>query len=194
MSESSEKRPAWVLIVSVTSGLIFLITLLLIAVLIPNPTTFQIFVFRVVLSLAAAAFGAAISGFLKIKIPVLRGVISAGGALALFVLIYYVNPPALIVESTEQNQNVKIMQQLSGTVFDQKGEPLPEVSVTLTEFKVTKSTDNRGMFFFEVEAEPQARVRLMAQKNGFKTYSDDVTLGNTNLNFSMDAKSNDMED
>ena len=83
------KLPNWVMIVSVSSGLAFLIGLVIIALFIPHPTSFQIFVFRVVLSLAASAFGATIPGFLQIKLPLWRmGLISAGGALGLFVLIY----------------------------------------------------------------------------------------------------------
>src|SRR3990172_5274795 len=92
-AQTDTKRPAWVLIVSVSSGLVFIAVLLIIAVFIPKPSTFQIFVFRVVLALASAAFGATIPGFLKIQVPLwAKGLISAGGALGLFVLIYTVNP------------------------------------------------------------------------------------------------------
>ena len=82
---SASKPPAWVLVVSVVSGLAFLILLVLIAVSLPQPTPFQIFIFRVVLALAAAAFGATIPGFLWIELPLWgKGLIAATGALLAF--------------------------------------------------------------------------------------------------------------
>ena len=186
--EGHEKPPGWVLVVCVASGLVFLLLLLGIAVFIPRPTTFQVFVFRVVLALAAAAFGATIPGFLNIKIPLWgKGLISAGGALALFVLVYHVNPPALILQPQPEPQPVVTIakQSLSGVIFDGNGEPIAGVKVSLVEFNVTTTTDEQGTFAFEVEAEHQRTVRLMAQKDGFATYRQDVTLGNTNLNFKM---------
>ena len=189
--KANEKRPFWIFVVSIFSGLTFLCFLLIIALFIPHPTTFQIFVFRVVLSLAAAAFGATIPGFLQIKLPLLsKGLISAGGALGLFVLIYNVNPPALFSGSELNNQVVvkKEKQSLSGTILDQNGEPLSAVTVTIIEFGVKGMTNDQGSFFFEVEAEKHSSVRLMAQKEGFATHRQDVTLGNVRLSFQMRRK------
>jgi len=135
--KDSEKRPFWIFVVSIFSGLTFLCLLLIIALFTPHPTTFQIFVFRVVLSLAAAAFGATIPGFLQIKLPLLqKGIISAGGALGLFVLIYNVNPPALISDPGSNNEPIVMKQLLAGTILDQKGEPLAGVTVTIKELGV----------------------------------------------------------
>jgi hypothetical protein len=70
--------------------------LLAIALFVPVVTAFQEFVFRVVLSLAAAGIGASIPGFLNLHFDLPAGSIEAGGALALFALSYAVNPPALV--------------------------------------------------------------------------------------------------
>ena len=62
-----------------------------IALFVPRPTSFQMFVFRIVASLGAAGVGASLPGFLGFK----SATVSAGGAVGLLVLIYLVNPPRL---------------------------------------------------------------------------------------------------
>jgi hypothetical protein len=62
-----------------------------IALFVPHPSSFQMFVFRIVASLGAAGIGASLPGFIGFKTPA----VTAGGAVALFVLIYLVNPPRL---------------------------------------------------------------------------------------------------
>ena len=186
ISGSTSKPPAWVFVVSVGSGLTFLILLLAIAVWISHPTSFQIFIFRVVLGLAAAAFGATIPGFLRIDLPLWgKGLISATGALALFVLVYMVNPPAL-VDSDHKPPPEIIEQSLAGMILDTKGNPLPGVTVTLPKFSLSNTTDTRGLFSFEVKTEEAASVRLMAQKPGYQTHRQDATLGNTQLSFTLE--------
>jgi hypothetical protein len=74
-------------------GLIFVVTVLAIVLAVPDPTPSQWFVFRVVLALAAAGIGAVIPGLLVVHVSTM---VRAGGALALFVLVYSMNPPALI--------------------------------------------------------------------------------------------------
>jgi ankyrin repeat protein len=87
---------AWERIGVFASALLFIVAMVAIAITVPNPTTFQAFVFRVVLALAAAAFGAFIPGFLNIESRVFRNRVRAGSALGLFVLVYLVNPPAWV--------------------------------------------------------------------------------------------------
>lgn len=80
-----------------TFGVVFVICLLVFAVAMPNPTVFTAFVFRVVLSLAAAGVGAVLPGLLEVTLPGVR----AGGALALAAVVYFMNPPALIHDTVE---------------------------------------------------------------------------------------------
>ena len=62
-----------------------------IAIFVPHPSSFQMFVFRILAALGAAGIGASLPGFIGFKTPA----VTAGGAVALFVLIYLVNPPRL---------------------------------------------------------------------------------------------------
>lgn len=187
-------RELWMAIISVASALIFIILLLVIAIFIPKPAPFQLFIFRVILALAAAAFGATIPGFIKIDVPLWgKGLIRAGGALALFVLVYTVNPPILIHEEGTSIPPVmkKEKQQLCGTVWNKKGEhsePIPGVIISIPEYRLKTNTNTQGGFCLEVYAEKEISVRLMAQKYTYKTCFQDTTLGNTNLDIVMEVE------
>lgn len=95
--------PKWAYAVAIASGLILVLVMLGVALLVKRPTAFQAFVFRVVTALAAAGFGAAIPGFMRLRLPLWRrGALHAGGALGLFVLVYMVNPPGMVSETPEE--------------------------------------------------------------------------------------------
>lgn len=89
-------------------GLSFVLILLVLVVFIPLPTDAQFFVFRVVLALAASGVGAIVPGLIEVSVS---KYVRAGGALALFVLVYWFNPPGLIKNSTPE---VTINQTTSG--------------------------------------------------------------------------------
>ncbi len=84
----------WEKLTSFAFGIVFIAVLLSMAFLVPNPTATQWFVFRVVLALAAAGIGAIIPGLIVVEVS---KVVRAGGAIALFVLVYWFNPPKLVV-------------------------------------------------------------------------------------------------
>lgn len=86
----------WQKLTSLGLGLVFILVLLSIAFLVPNPTVTQWFVFRVVLALAAAGIGAIIPGLIVVNVS---NVVRAGGAIALFVLVYWFNPPKLVLSN-----------------------------------------------------------------------------------------------
>jgi len=73
-------------------GVVFVFIMIILSFLSPNPTSFQYLVFRVVLSLSAAGIITLIPGFLNIKIS--TG-LKAGGAIAAFVAVYFMNPASL---------------------------------------------------------------------------------------------------
>lgn len=73
-------------------GVAFLTAILVIAIVQPNPTGFSYTVFRIVLALAAAGVGAVIPGFLQVSY---RNLLRAGGAVALFVIVYFFAPAPL---------------------------------------------------------------------------------------------------
>lgn len=76
-------------------GVVFIIVMLCIAIKIPYPTDFQFLTFRVTLALAAGGIAAMLPGFIALEISRL---IRAGGALAAFAAIYFVNPASLAVQ------------------------------------------------------------------------------------------------
>lgn len=85
--------------VAVAFGVVFLTALLALVVFIPNPTGFQIFVFRVLLSLCAGVIGGAlIGGFIELKGKVAQFGVTAGGAAAFFLIVFLVNPPQLLTQ------------------------------------------------------------------------------------------------
>jgi hypothetical protein len=87
MTKTNEKYTAF------GFGVVFVVVMLSIALLKPVTTPFQYWVFRVVLSLAAAGVAAMVPGFLIID---LNKWIRAGGALAVFAVLYFYNPASLV--------------------------------------------------------------------------------------------------
>jgi Flp pilus assembly protein TadD len=87
-----DKLPQWQTIAGFAFGCVFAVVILVVALLVSQPSEFQIFVFRVILSLTAAGIGAVIPGLFLINVGSL---IRAGGALVFFVVVFKFNPPAL---------------------------------------------------------------------------------------------------
>lgn len=83
MKKSTEKILAYLF------GVIFVTAILIVAIVIDTPTPLQEFVFRVVISLAAAGIAAVIPGFINVDV---NGFLRAGGAIAVFVIVYFTNP------------------------------------------------------------------------------------------------------
>src|SRR5262245_45991837 len=99
----------WEKITAFACGVVFVVLMLMVAIAIPNPSATQWFVFRVVLALAAAGIGAVIPGLIVVNVS---KVVRAGGAIALFVLVYMLNPPQLV---TPAPQGASIQQTTGGT-------------------------------------------------------------------------------
>lgn len=64
---------------------------------IPEPSIYQFFAFRVCFGLGGAGIASHIPGWLNVNI---NNWIKAGGAIAIFVLLWFFNPPALIATVT----------------------------------------------------------------------------------------------
>jgi hypothetical protein len=83
--------------VAFTFGVVFIVVLLVLALFVPEPSPFQYTVFRIVLALAAAGAAAMIPGFIEFNIP---GWLRAGGALAVFIVVFFYNPASLVAPPT----------------------------------------------------------------------------------------------
>jgi hypothetical protein len=91
----------WNTIALVAFGIIFAATILAITFYIPRPTPFQYTICRVLLALAAAAIATLLTGFLEITIP---NFLRAGGALAVFAVVYFYAPAALLPHASDDSR------------------------------------------------------------------------------------------
>lgn len=73
-------------------GVGFILMLVAIALFVPNPSLYQYTLFRIVLALAAAGFTNYVEGMLNVKWKFLR----AAGPLAVFIIVYFFSPAALV--------------------------------------------------------------------------------------------------
>ena len=94
-------------------GGVFAAIVLGVALFIPEPSRFQYTVFRIVLALAAAGVAAFIPGFINVSV---KGVVRAGGAMAVFVIVFFFSPASLITNpdgsgSPTNIQNIGNVQQ-----------------------------------------------------------------------------------
>lgn len=74
-------------------GIAFLAVILALAFVFPEPTPFQYLVMRIALALAGAGIATMLTGFINVEIP---EYVKAGGALAVFVMIYAVSTATLM--------------------------------------------------------------------------------------------------
>ena len=90
------KTPKWQLITILIVGLLFSMIILALAVFIPNPTNTQFFIFRGIFSVSLAAIAAVIPGLLNVESRFQSFSIKATGAIAVFIIVWLLNPPAII--------------------------------------------------------------------------------------------------
>ena len=85
----------WERIYAMVFGVATVVFLAVVALVVPEPKQFPLFIFRLIASLGAGAVGAFLPGSLTTKINRPSFTVRAGGALALTTLIWLINPPAL---------------------------------------------------------------------------------------------------
>lgn len=88
-------------IILLSLGIAIVVTTIIIAVKIPHPTVFQLWVFRVIMALGAACLGAIIPGFIELEGGICEIAIRTGGAIALFFTVYLINPPSKVRDSVK---------------------------------------------------------------------------------------------
>ncbi len=95
--EAHDNKTKWETFVAIGMGVYFLFALFIIAIFVPYPTPFQLYVFRVLLALAGVGWGVSVPGlFLTFEATWKNVTVRAAGAAVFFVLIYFFNPPALV--------------------------------------------------------------------------------------------------
>jgi tetratricopeptide (TPR) repeat protein len=93
------------ILIAAIFGIVFVCILLVIAYVTPNPTSFQEWIYRVVMSLAAGGIGAIIPGLLTFNSPWVK----AGGAMACFAIVYLMNPPSLASQKLRSQSYFDLM-------------------------------------------------------------------------------------
>ena len=84
------------------TGTVFVLLILLITVLGGQPSPEQFTIYRIVIALGGAGFAVALTGQLEVMIPLLRnGLIKATAGFAVFVILYFFSPAALVVDDGE---------------------------------------------------------------------------------------------
>lgn len=90
------------IVLSFVFGVVFISVMLLIAFLEPNPSSFQYTIFRIVMALAAGGVVATFPGFIEVKFGKW---LRAGGALAVFSVVYTINPASLDDSDLKESAN-----------------------------------------------------------------------------------------
>lgn len=97
----ARRLSSWEKKFAAASGTGFLVLILILVLFVPDPSAFQALVFRVVLSLSAGAFATVIGGYLDIEAKGLKWGLRAGSGFAVFVVIYFINPPAILSQAPD---------------------------------------------------------------------------------------------
>jgi len=162
--------PNWEKLALLIFAVWFLLTLIVLAIKFPDPTPFQLTVFRVILSLAAAGIAAFIPGLIEFEIkPALR----TGGALAVFAIVYFTNPGQLVLPRPRQLTTPDLIA-YTGTVKEAKTlKPVRNALVGITEDQNVPqrfTTDSEGVFFAKLSKDTQTML-LEITAAGYHDYS-----------------------
>jgi hypothetical protein len=114
-------------------GAIIVVAILALAILFPEPTSFQYEVFRIVLAIACGGLAAVIPGFLTVRIDALGIAIRAGGALAVFILVYFFNPAQLVISKAPLDLESRLLQEIKNYKKDRDTDKVIEKSLKLLE-------------------------------------------------------------
>lgn len=95
-SPDMKDKPIWEKIVLIILSVIFLVSIAILAFFIPNPSEFQIFIFRGIFALGCSIIAALIPGFLSVESRFNNFMIKATGAICIFIIVWLVNPPQII--------------------------------------------------------------------------------------------------
>src|SRR5687767_14019695 len=86
-----------------TFGAVFVTVLLVIAFVIEEPTPSQYEICRIILALSVACVATLLTGFVNIEIP---RFLNAGGSFAVFVIVYFYSPAALVVGEIDKARKI----------------------------------------------------------------------------------------
>ena len=161
------------------TGLVLLLVLLLIALVVKCPTNFQNNIFIIILSLAGAAFASIIPGLIEVKY---REIITATGALAVFVIIFFMKPTQLSNYTDCPSQN-----DISGTVYF-GNKPIGNIDISIPKQGKSTRSDNFGNFKFSIDLSSIGEELELYAQNKDISLDTIYRINKSNLSKSIDLK------
>jgi len=187
----------WEKIAAFSFGVLFIISLLILAIYFPYPTAFQYEIFRIVLSLACSGVAAIVPGFFSIKTSITGLFIRSGGAIAVFVLVFFNNPAQLAISETNiyyktlnefKKENIQKKKLLSQKLSDLPSISSEERTIIEKELEILRSKmvnleesfDKYKKSMVDV-AKKQNRFRKYLSSDLIEQASDNLRRGDINL-------------
>lgn len=161
------------------TGLVLLLILLIIALLVRCPTNFQTNIFTITLSLAGASFASIIPGLIEIKY---RQIITATGALAVFVIIFFMKPTPLSNTGDCTGDN-----DISGTIYF-GNKPIENIDISIPKQSKSTRSDNFGNFKFSVALSAVEDTLSLYIKNENLSLDTVYVIKKSRLSKSVDLK------
>lgn len=128
---TKHKPILWEKIAGFVFGILFVCAILTLNVFIPHPSLSQQETFKIVLALSAAGFGGVLAGFLNVKGEFAKFSVRAGGALALFFVVFFLSPSTPSVNPPKKLP-VEIQQTMTGNGGVQLGENSGTINISNT--------------------------------------------------------------
>ncbi len=94
----------------------------------------------------------------------------------------------LVFFTTTEDNDEEFKQEMGGSVFDEGGNPIEGVEVSLPKFDKITKTNSHGHWDFRVQGPKQQKVQILVQKRDYQLLRSSGNLGNTNINFLLDKK------
>jgi hypothetical protein len=165
-------------------GVVFVVVMLGIALFVPYPSPTQWFTFRVVLALAAAGVGALLPGLISVTAG---PYVKAGGALALFVLVYWFNPARLVTSAPAESKlhlaipslgkpfGIEASMAVSGNQIERKTIPHPLSKDTDKGPHSFYTESNGGPVNSHLDVCPMAETGWVVDTDGYDGFDSGMT-------------------
>lgn len=144
-------------------GVVFVSTMLVLAIKFPHPTDFQYLVFRIVLAISVAGIAANMPGLLDVAVS---SIVSASGALGVFVIIYFFSPANLVVQPSSNSIVEKLNDYWRTVSFPE--EPLEGVDSAKAYNALTKTS----YLWINASKEEKAIIHKEIWKTVYKPWFD----------------------
>jgi drug/metabolite transporter (DMT)-like permease len=106
--------PTWQIIIGVVFGFVFVGAVLVLVIIFPDLNAQQYAIVKTVLALAACGIAGVFTGFIEVEGKVEQLAVRAGGALAVFVIVFFFTPAPPEIEPENPADTIKVDQTQTG--------------------------------------------------------------------------------